>query len=163
MAHFVPKRSHRSGNSFANSSRTCFCIPLFHFRNSGNRVAKVPEFRYVQKSRNFGIPEIGNTGIVITTYHVYKLCLITYKAIHNNTPDYITDFCISAADNRLRSSAKNLLQVQQSSSKFGDCSFSDAGPTAWNSLPDYVKNASSLETFKSRLKTHLFKHSYDCR
>src|SRR6218665_1429080 len=45
----------------------------------------------------------------------YKLCLITYKAIHNSMPDYITDFCISAADNRLRSSAKNLLQVQRSS------------------------------------------------
>jgi len=28
----------------------------------------------------------------------YKLCLITYKAIHNSMPDYITDFCISAAD-----------------------------------------------------------------
>jgi len=41
----------------------------------------------------------------------YKLCLITYKAIHNRMPDYITDFCISAADNRLRSSSKNLLQV----------------------------------------------------
>src|SRR6218665_711936 len=27
----------------------------------------------------------------------------------------------------------------------------------------FVKNASSLETFKSQLKTHLFKHLYDCR
>src|SRR6218665_1867817 len=93
----------------------------------------------------------------------YKLCLITNKAIHNSMPDYITDFCISAADNRLRSSAKILLQVPRSSTKFGYCSFSVAGPTAWNSLPDYVKNASSLESFKSRLKTLLFKNSYDCR
>ena len=85
----------------------------------------------------------------------YKLCLIAYKAIHNSMPDYITNFCTSAADNRLRSSAKNLLQVPRSSTKFGDCSFSVAGPTAWNSLPDHVKNASSLEAFKSRLKTHL--------
>src|SRR6218665_911933 len=41
--------------------------------------------------------------------------------------------------------------------KFGNCSFSFAGPTAWNSLPDHVKNAPSLETCKSKLKTHLFK------
>ena len=40
----------------------------------------------------------------------YKLSLIAYKAIHNSMPDYITNFCISAADNRLRSSAKNLLE-----------------------------------------------------
>src|SRR6218665_3406423 len=81
-------------------------------------------------------------------------------AIHSSIPDYITDFGISAADNRLRSSARNPLQVPRSSTRFGDCSFSGAGPTAWNSLPDYVKNSSSLETFKSRLKTHLFNHSY---
>src|SRR6218665_2310747 len=93
----------------------------------------------------------------------YKLCLIAYKAIHNSMPDYITNFCISAADKRLRSSAKNLLQVPRSSTKFGDCSFSLAGQNAWNNLPDHVKNASSLEAFKSRLETHLFKHSYDCR
>ena len=41
-------------------------------------------------------------------------------------------------------------------------SFSIAGPAAWNSLPDQVKNASSLETFKAKLKTHHFKQSYNC-
>src|ERR1043165_9136891 len=96
----------------------------------------------------------------------YKLCLITYKSLNDCMPDYISDFCIRVADNRnrsrLRSSSKNLLQVPRSSTRFGDCSFSVAGPTAWNSLPDHVKNAPSLETFKSKLKTYLFKQSYDC-
>src|SRR5678816_1964647 len=32
----------------------------------------------------------------------YTLCLITYKARNNMMPDYISDFCIKAADNRLR-------------------------------------------------------------
>src|SRR6218665_1129494 len=101
----------------------------------------------------------------VTQRITYKLYLITYKAIQNRMPDYIADCCISAADNRMRSSSKNLLHVQvpRSSTKFGDRSFSVAAHTAWNSLPDYVKNASSLETFKSRLKTHRFKHSYGSR
>ena len=60
---FESNRSRRSGNSFANSSRTSFCIPFFHFRSSGIRVAKIPEFRYVQKPE---IPEFGNSGIAIT-------------------------------------------------------------------------------------------------
>src|SRR6218665_1140707 len=68
-------------------------------------------------------------------------------------------FCIWVADKRRRSCSKNLLHVPQSSTKFGDCSFSIAGPSAWNSLPDHVKNASLLETFKSKLKTHIFKQS----
>src|SRR6218665_2636654 len=89
---------------------------------------------------------------------VYKLCLVTYKALNDHRmPDYMSDFCIRVADKRLRSSSRNVLHVPRSSTKFGDCSFSIAGPTAWNSLPDHIKNASSLETFKSKLKTHLFK------
>ena len=62
----------------------------------------------------------------------------------------------TVAGNRLRSSWENLLQVPRSSTRFGDCSFSVSGPTAWTSLPDHLKNASSLETFKSQLKTYLF-------
>src|SRR6218665_1352314 len=71
MAHFVPKRSHRSGNYVANSSHTCFCIPLFHFRNSGIRVAKTPEFRYVQKTGNSGIPELQSLVAIFTDTRVY--------------------------------------------------------------------------------------------
>src|SRR6218665_1381311 len=76
--------------------------------------------------------------------------------------NHISDFCIRVADKRLRSSSRKVLHVPRSSTKFGDCSFSIARPTAWNSLPDHIKNASSLETFKSKLKTHLFKQSYNC-
>src|SRR6218665_2159240 len=76
--------------------------------------------------------------------------------------DYISDFCIRVADNWLLSSYKNLLQVQRPSTKFGECSFSVAGLTAWNCLPNHMKNTSSLENFKSHLKTHLFKQLYDC-
>src|SRR6218665_2583490 len=47
--------------------------------------------------------------------------------------------------------------------KFSDCSFSIAGPTAWNSLPVHAENVSSLEAFKSKPKTHLFKQQcYNC-
>src|SRR6218665_1035801 len=91
-----------------------------------------------------------------------KLCLISYKALHNSMPDYITDFALvqqtTGCDHqrkiyfKYRGLPRSLATVR-----------SVTGPTAWNSLPDYVKNASSLETFKSRLKTHLSKHSYDCR
>jgi len=34
------------------------------------------------------------------------------------------------------------------------------GPRAWNHLPDGVKSAESLSTFRQRLKTHLFTKSF---
>src|SRR6218665_2412056 len=84
------------------------------------------------------------------------------RVVAHRMPDYISDFGIRVADKRLRSSSRNLLHVPRSSAKFGDCSLSIAliaGPTAWNSLPDHVKNASSLETFKSKLKTQFLNSS----
>jgi len=38
----------------------------------------------------------------------------------------------------------------------GDRAFPVAGPQVWNSLPPEVTSAPSLDTFRKRLKTHLF-------
>ena len=40
-------------------------------------------------------------------------------------------------------------------------SFSCAGPALWNSLPETMRLADSLNTFKSQLKTHYFKLAYN--
>ena len=42
----------------------------------------------------------------------------------------------------------------------GDRSFAVAGPRLWNSLPVDVQSASSLATFRQKLKTYLFRPSY---
>jgi len=42
-------------------------------------------------------------------------------------------------------------------SNYGRRAFSFAGPRAWNSLPEYLRQASSLSVFKRSLKTYLFK------
>ena len=39
---------------------------------------------------------------------------------------------------------------------FANRSFSVQGPKWWNILPNFIKQAQSLETFKKYLKTHLF-------
>ena len=36
----------------------------------------------------------------------------------------------------------------------GDRAFSDFGPSVWNSLPSHIRNAATITTFKSTLKTH---------
>ena len=45
---------------------------------------------------------------------------------------------------------------------FAARSFSYAGPTLWNDLPDYLRKIENAETFRKELKTYLFKKSFDC-
>jgi len=43
----------------------------------------------------------------------------------------------------------------------GDHALSVAGPRTWNALPADIRCAPSLDTFKKRLKTHLFSAAYE--
>jgi len=45
-------------------------------------------------------------------------------------------------------------------STLGNRAFSVAGPQEWNCLPPEVTSASSLATFRTRLKTFLFTKPY---
>ena len=45
--------------------------------------------------------------------------------------------------------------------RYGRRSFSCAGPVLWNSLPEDMRLADSLNSFKSHLKTHYFKLAYN--
>jgi len=97
----------------------------------------------------------------------FKLAVIVYRALHGATPQYLSDQLQYVADlltrcrGRLRSSTSNLLDVRPSRYvTVGDRSFATAGPQLWNSLPADVRSASSLATFRRKLKTHLFRQSY---
>ena len=57
----------------------------------------------------------------------------------------------------LRSSDdKTKLAEVRTYKKAGDCSFVVGGPKLWNTLPEDVREAESVSTFKQLLKTHLF-------
>jgi len=56
---------------------------------------------------------------------------------------------------------KNLLAMPGFKlNSYGRCAFSVATPLLWNSLPQHVRDAESLDTFKRQLKTVLFKHAF---
>ena len=95
----------------------------------------------------------------------FKSALIAYKAQHDLVPPYIARSCVllSSLGNHyaLRSATRNLMTVTRTKTKFGERSFTVAGPSTWNALPDSVKTAASIETFNSKLKTLLFPLSFD--
>ena len=69
-------------------------------------------------------------------------------------PDGEKDWALRSAN------TSSLIQPQSNRSTVGDRAFPVAGPQVWNSLPPEVTPAPSLDTFRRRLKTHLFTVSY---
>ena len=85
----------------------------------------------------------------------YNKVVLTYKALHNLTPEYISKLLepVSETHNRaLRSSANGTLAIPRSRSSVFDRSFSYSAPRLWNSFPNAVRNSSSLNSFKHNLK-----------
>ena len=93
----------------------------------------------------------------------FKVLLIIYKAKHGSSPSYITDLLRDHRPSRsLRSSDAGLLVIPFTRSTFlSERSFQIAGPRLWKKLPFYVRNSDTVDTFKTKLKTLLFKEHFD--
>ena len=81
---------------------------------------------------------------------IFKLLLITFKIIHGLCPAYLSPLLQQYCPQRnLRSSSKLLFTVPiVNSVTYGERAFSFSAPKLWNTLPNSVKNAPSLSTFK---------------
>ena len=91
----------------------------------------------------------------------FKLLTLTYKAMHGEGPAYMQDMLTPYRPARsLRSGGELLLKVPRSLSRAGDRAFSVAAPTLWNRLPLAIRQASSTNIFKKRLKTLLFNAAF---
>ena len=62
----------------------------------------------------------------------------------------------------LRSSSQNFLAVPRTRLKtYGDRAFSAAAPRLWNQLPPELRGVTSVDQFRTQLKTYLFKLAYN--
>ena len=92
---------------------------------------------------------------------IFKILLLTFKALNGLAPTYITELLDRYVPPRpLRSSSRGLLKVPRSNTKYGNRSFSVSAPTLWNSLPDHLRLTTDLCSFKCDLKTYLFRESF---
>ncbi len=94
---------------------------------------------------------------------VFKVLLFTYRTIHGSAPEYLSDLITPYKPQRcLRSSSRSLLTVPKMRLKsYGEQAFVYAAAKEWNELPDEVKSCDSLNSFKTMLKTYLFKQCFD--
>ena len=79
--------------------------------------------------------------VVLQSWAVLSELLIKYEPVRN-----------------LRSSLRDLYVVPHISTNFyGKRSVGHAAPELWNSIPNDIKHAGTIEKFKMSLKTYLFK------
>ena len=83
----------------------------------------------------------------------FKICLLTYKALHAEQPVYLRYLiAISLPSRSLISNRGITLSIPRIKTNTGARAFSSCVPSLWNNLPLSVRSA----TFRRRLKTYLF-------
>jgi hypothetical protein len=95
----------------------------------------------------------------------FKILLLTFKSLHGLAPPYIDELLKWKTPGRtLRSNSagQHLLNVPHTKCvTFGDRAYSVAAPRLWNTLPQSIKSAKTVDSFKCQLKSHLFKLAYE--
>ena len=95
----------------------------------------------------------------------YKIACLCYHCNSSTAPSYVTDMLhkkpLHTRSTRSSSYTMPLLnRPAHSKATLGDRSFSFSSSSVWNSIPNDVRCTPSLLSFKSRLKTYLFRSVY---
>ena len=101
--------------------------------------------------------------LLISSRIQYKIDLPDFHIISGTAPPYLSELLHLYSPSRSLHSASDtrIFRVPRMCWRtLGERSFQYIGPVIWNSLPFFVRHATSLSSFKSKLKTHLFSSAY---
>jgi len=100
----------------------------------------------------------------------FRLCVLAYHCVHGTAPAYLSDSlrptseivgrrCLRSADTATLQVVKcrRLVELPSATAPFH---FPVAAVRAWSSLPLEIRACSSLLTFRTETKSHLFRQSY---
>ena len=83
----------------------------------------------------------------------FKVLLLTYKALHGESPDYILDLLRPynpTRSLRFESRSPRLITPKYEYERTGKRCFAVSAPQLWNDLPSHVRSAQSVSTFKGQ-------------
>ena len=96
----------------------------------------------------------------ITSRIQYEILMLTFKCLKDLAPKYLKESLKLRKAFRCTRSACDDLLLEVGKTSAGDRAFVNVAPLLWNRLPYSVRACSTVETFKSRLKTHLFEQYF---
>ena len=89
---------------------------------------------------------------------LYNKAILTYKALNNLTPAYISNLLTPISKTHsfsLRSQENGALCIPRSRSALYDRSFSHSASKLWNSLPQNIRTINTLASFKTDLRNYI--------
>jgi hypothetical protein len=88
----------------------------------------------------------------------FKILVTVFRVINGTAPAYLREmFTLLQGRYQLRSKSELCFAVPRRRTKLADRSLAVVGPKWWNALPSSLKNIQSEASFKSKLKSHLFR------
>ena len=134
-----------------------------HLRRIQNYAARV--ILRLTKSSSITIHLKSLHWLPVKVRSTYKIACLCYHCHSSTAPSYVTDMLhkkpLHTRNTHSSSYTMPLLnRPAHSKATLGDRSFSFASSSVWNSIPNDVRSAPSLSSFKSRLKTYLFRSAY---
>ena len=142
-------------NSLLSGLPSSSINPLQRIQNSAARLT------FLKKKSDHITPLLHSLHwLPVSKRIAYKNCTLCYKCINNSAPVYLSDSVSLYTPSRSLRSSADTLKLRIPRFKYntvGARCFSVSGPSSWNNLPLSVRQSSTLSSFKSNLKTHLFR------
>lgn len=93
---------------------------------------------------------------------MFKILVTVFRVINGTAPAYLKEmFTPLQGRYQLRSKSELCFTVPRRRTKLADRSLAVVGPKWWNALPSSLKNIKSEASFKSKLKSHLFRQFHE--
>ena len=106
---------------------------------------------------------IRRSPLPVTHRIQYKISTSCFSSISGTAPQYLSDLLQPYTPARQLQSVSDtgtFVTPHVNTKTFGERSFSYAGPSVWNKLPQTFCYSDSTSSFKAALKTHLFNNYF---
>ena len=96
----------------------------------------------------------------------FKILVITFKIVHGQAPLYLSSLLTRWSPRKSTRQAAEIRFIEPEfrrdycSEYYGGRSFSVAASRLWNKLPNSIRTKPTIESFKSALKTNLFRQHF---
>ena len=133
-----------------------------HLQRIQNYAARV--IMRLAKSSNIPTHLKSRHWLPVKVRSTYKIACLCYHCHSSTAPSYVADMLQKKPSHtrNTRSNSQHHTSSQSTCTQYGDRSFSFTSSFVWNSFSDDVRCAPSLSSFKSRLKTYLFRSFCKC-